>query len=103
MASTRLARTTGGTAGMIRTAGAGSAPEGVAMTTRESDLEVDFLESDEIDVLDVDRDAVSSLHDIEGEAGDEAELRDRFVVDHLEARQLGIELDSVDDDETRLD
>ena len=53
------------------------------MTTRESDLEVDFLESDEIDVLDVDRDAVASLHDIEGEAGDQAELRDRFVVDHL--------------------
>ena len=73
------------------------------MTTRESDLEVDFLESDEIDVLDVDRDAVASLHDIEGEAGDEAQLHDRFVVDHLEARQLGIELDSVDDDETRLD
>ena len=73
------------------------------MTTRESDLEVDFLESDEIDVLDVDRDAVASLHDTEGEAGDQAELRDRFVVDHLEARQLGIELDSVDDDETRLD
>ena len=44
------------------------------MTTRESGLEVDFLESDEIDVLDVDRDAVASLHDIEGEAGDETRL-----------------------------
>ena len=73
------------------------------MATRDSDLEVDFLEADEIDVLDVDRDAVASLHDIEGEAGDEAELRDRFVVDHLEAEQLGIELDPVDSDEARLD
>ena len=73
------------------------------MATRDSDLEVDFLEADEIDVLDVDRDAVASLHDIEGEAGDEAELRDRFVVDHLEAEQLGIALDPVDSDEARLD
>ena len=73
------------------------------MTTPDRDLEADFLESEETDVLDVDRDAVASLHDIEGEAGDEAELRDRFVVDHLEAGQLGFELDPVDGDETRLD
>ena len=73
------------------------------MNTRDRDLEVDFLVGDEIDVLDVDRDAVASLHDIEGEAGDEAELRDRFVLDHLEARQLGVELDSVDGDESGLD
>ena len=73
------------------------------MTARDSDLDLDFLETHETDVLDVDRDAVASLHDIDGEAGDEAELRDRFVIDHLEARQLGIELDPVDGDETRLD
>ena len=88
---------------MTRTAGAGSVPEGAALSTRESGLEVELLGSDAIDVLDVDRDAVASLHDIESGAGDEAELRDRFVVDHLEARQIGIELDSVDGDETRLD
>ena len=73
------------------------------MTTRDNDLTVDFLEADEPDVLDVDRDGVASMHDIEAEAGDEAELRDRFVVDHLSARQLGIELDSIGGEETRLD
>ena len=73
------------------------------MTTRDNDLTVDFLEADEPDVLDVDRDGVGSLHDIESEAGDEAELRDRFVVDQRSARELGVALDPVGGEESRLD
>ena len=74
------------------------------MTTRDNDLTVDFLEADEPDVQDVDRDGVASLHDIEAEAGDEAELRDRHVVDRRSARELGVELDPVGGgEETRLD
>ena len=73
------------------------------MTTRDNDLTVDFLEADEPDVLDVDRDGVASMHDIEAEAGDEAELRDRFVVDRRAARELGIALDPVAGEESRLD
>lgn len=64
---------------------------------------VDDLEADEPDLLDVDRDGVASLHDIEAESGDEAELRDRFVVDRVEARELGVQLDSTGGEESRLD
>lgn len=73
------------------------------MTARDDDLSVDSLDADEPDVLDVDRDGVASLHDIEAEAGDEAELRDRFVVDRRAARELGVALDPVGAEETRLD
>ena len=73
------------------------------MTARENDVTVDYLEADEPDVLDVDRDGVASLHDVEAEAGDEAELRDKFVVDRRAARELGVDLDPVGGEETRLD
>lgn len=73
------------------------------MTARDNDLTVDYLEADEPDLLDVDRDGVAALHDIEAESGDEAELRDRFVVDRAEARELGVQLDSTGDEESRLD
>jgi hypothetical protein len=73
------------------------------MAARENDLSIDFLEADEPDVLDVDRDGVASLHDVESEAGDEAELRDRFLVDRTEARQLGVDLDPIGGEESRLD
>jgi len=51
---------------------------------------------------DPDRDAVASLHDIDFEAGDEAELTDMFVLDELEARDLGVALDRVDGVEPAL-
>jgi hypothetical protein len=73
------------------------------MTARDNDLTLDYLEADEPDLLDVDRDGVASLHDIESEAGDEAELRDRFVVDRAAARELGVDLDPIGDEESRLD
>ncbi|HWL35545.1 MAG TPA: hypothetical protein VNQ77_05075 [Frankiaceae bacterium] len=48
------------------------------------------------------RDGAASLHDVEAEAGDEEGLDDLFVVDHAEARALGIELDPVPDGEPGL-
>ena len=50
-----------------------------------------------------DRDGIGSLHDTEAEAGDEEEVGDDFDIDDREARELGVQLDEVDDSEPRLD
>jgi hypothetical protein len=50
-----------------------------------------------------DRDGVSSLRDTEAEAGDEDEVTDRFSIDSIEARELGVELDPTGGETPRLD
>jgi len=49
------------------------------------------------------QDPVSSLHDTEEEAGDEAGLKDTFSIDSREAKERGIELDSAGGQEPELD
>ncbi|MDX6286650.1 MAG: hypothetical protein QOG53_2135 [Frankiales bacterium] len=49
------------------------------------------------------QDAIAALHDTEAEAGDEEELDDVFELDKKEARELGVNLDSVAPEEPRLD
>lgn len=51
----------------------------------------------------IDQDGVSSLRDVEAEAGDEQELRDDFDLDEREARELGVALDRTEPDEPPLD
>lgn len=50
-----------------------------------------------------DQDAVTSLRDTEAEQGDEEGLDDDFDLDEREARELGVQLDGVGDQEPRLD
>jgi hypothetical protein len=45
-----------------------------------------------------DDNAIASLHDVEAAAGDEQEVRDLFTLDVVEARELSIDLDPVDDE-----
>jgi hypothetical protein len=52
---------------------------------------------------DQERDGVGALHDVEAEAGDEAELTDLFDLDRAEARELGMDLDRADRGESRLE
>jgi hypothetical protein len=61
----------------------------------DSDLDSDALPN-------LDQDAVAALHDSEGEAGDEEGLRDTFVLDDVEAHELGVDLDAVDGPEAEL-
>jgi hypothetical protein len=49
------------------------------------------------------QDPVSSLHDTEEEAGDEAGLVDTFSIDSLAAKERGVELDSPGGQEPELD
>jgi hypothetical protein len=49
-----------------------------------------------------DQDPLASLQDTEAEQGEEAEVDDEFQVDKTEARELGVDLDEMDD-EPRLD
>lgn len=51
---------------------------------------------------DRDRDGVGALQDVEAEQGDEAEVDDDFDLDTVEARQAGVDLDPVADEEPRL-
>lgn len=46
----------------------------------------------------LDHDPVVALHDIEQEAGEEAELEDIFCMDLAAARALGVELDQLDEE-----
>jgi hypothetical protein len=50
-----------------------------------------------------DRDGVASLHDSEGEAGDEEELDDAYDMDDREAKELDVQLDGRDEPEPGLD
>jgi len=52
---------------------------------------------------DPERDGVAALHDVEAEAGDEAELTDLFDLDRAEARELGMDFDRADRGESQLD
>lgn len=45
-----------------------------------------------------DRDPVVAMHDIEQEAGEEAELEDMYCMDLAAAREVGVELDQLDDE-----
>ena len=45
-----------------------------------------------------DRDPVASLHDTEWASGDEETLEDLFFIDRLEAQELGVALDLVEDE-----
>jgi hypothetical protein len=49
------------------------------------------------------RDGVSSLRDTEAESGDEDEVMDRFSLDSVEARELGVALDPTDGETPQLD
>jgi hypothetical protein len=70
-----------------------------------------FEPSDEadVDLESLDRlsgreqDPVSSLRDVEAEAGDEEELSDEFDEDDREARELGVQLDARDEPEPGFD
>jgi hypothetical protein len=50
-----------------------------------------------------DRDGVSSLRDTEAESGDEDEVTDRFEIDSIEARELGVDLDRTGGETPLLD
>lgn len=50
-----------------------------------------------------DQDGVASLRDTEAEQGDDEGLEDDFDLDQREARELGVQLDGVGDQEPRLD
>lgn len=50
-----------------------------------------------------DQDPVAYVGDVEAEAGDEEELRDRFTEDHRAAREAGTNLDRGDGQEPELD
>lgn len=45
-----------------------------------------------------DHDPVVAMHDIEQEAGEEVELEDMYCIDLAAARELGVELDQLDDE-----
>jgi hypothetical protein len=67
------------------------------------DEDVVSLEELSDSLADRERDGISSLHDTSEEAGDEAELADRFDLDEREAREAGVALDGGTRDEPRLD
>jgi hypothetical protein len=48
------------------------------------------------------QDPVAALHDTEAEAGDEAELRDTYSIDGMEAAEMGVALDSAGGTEADL-
>ncbi|MDT7548645.1 MAG: hypothetical protein QOE84_1039 [Actinomycetota bacterium] len=63
----------------------------------------DLADDDDLGIPgDADQDGVASLRDIEAEAGDEGEIRDRFDMDDREARELGVDLDGRDEPEPDL-
>jgi hypothetical protein len=49
------------------------------------------------------RDGVASLHDAEGEQGDEAEVDDRMDLDQTAAHETGADLDRVGGETPQLD
>jgi hypothetical protein len=72
------------------------------MTTDDSAPDDSLISLDDVDAGSG-QDAVAALHDTEAEAGDEEETDDLFDLDKREARELGVNLDTVDSDEPRLD
>ena len=62
----------------------------------------DFDDPDVEPPFNLDQDGVAALHDSEAEAGDEEGVRDAFVLDEREARELGVDLDPVDGPEAEL-
>ena len=52
---------------------------------------------------DRDQDGASSLHDTDAETGDEEEVDDTYDIDNREAREAGVNLDGMDEQEPRLD
>lgn len=63
------------------------------MTSRLFDDEVDERYNRLLD-----HDPVVAMHDVEQEAGDEAELEDVYCLDVVAARELGVELDQLDEE-----
>jgi hypothetical protein len=55
------------------------------------------------DQHDRDRDGVASLHDAEGEQGDEEEVVDRMDLDQTAAQETDTELDRIGGETPRLD
>ena len=62
----------------------------------------DSLEQLQDRTSDRDRDGIGSLRDVQEEAGDETEIDDLFELDVREAQERGVNLDAVDEDESRL-
>ena len=75
------------------------------------DFEVDEIYTEGVDSLDEaadrgrgrERDGVESLQDTEAEQGDEQEVDDDFDLDRRAAREAGVNLDSINDQESKLD
>jgi len=75
------------------------------------DTEIDEIYTDGVDSLDAaadrhggrERDGVESLQDVEAEQGDEQGIDDDFELDRRAAREAGVNLDALDDQESRLD
>jgi hypothetical protein len=64
----------------------------------------DVVSYDDVrDQHDRERDGVASLHDAEGEQGDEAEVTDRMDLDQDEATELEVGLDRLGGETPRLD
>jgi hypothetical protein len=74
------------------------------MSDREY-TDVDGLETTSLDlpVFDRERDGVSSLHDVDEEQGDEAEVDDLFTLDETGAREVDADFTGDQRDEPRLD
>jgi len=86
--------------------------EGPGLDDSELDEpELDEVYTEGVDSLDAaadrnggrERDGVESLQDVEAEQGDEQGIDDDFDLDRRAAREAGVELDAVDDQESRLD
>jgi hypothetical protein len=72
--------------------------------TEQPNERADMISLDDLrDEARRERDGVSSLRDTEAEAGDEDEMADRFDLDSIEARELGIALDRTAGEIPRLD
>jgi hypothetical protein len=74
------------------------------MMSDESVKREDMISLDEVrEEARRDRDGVSSLRDTEAESGDEDEVTDRFEIDSIEARELGVALDRTGGETPLLD
>lgn len=64
---------------------------------------LDHVEEKADEEADLELDGASSLHDIDAEVGDEEEVDDTYDIDNREAREAGVNLDGMDEQEPRLD
>jgi hypothetical protein len=83
---------------------AGKVHTGIMVRAKSDDIGSDDSgQLCETELGDLEQDPVSSLHDTDEEAGDEAGLKDTFSIDSREAKERGVELDSPGGQEPELD